>query len=183
MSSAPALVNCVESDPILPEEKFRVTFSQGAVENWFFGGTIQSIYSRLGSSPIVYVVSEPPLDADPVLVVDVRVRNTAVGSQLPGTVADLVNNLSDLTFYDMYDVTRLEQLSTSAPVIEQKSVVRVQALQDQAKSGVAGILGKATDAASSALGGVKGIALAATVIVVAVAALWAYAELKTARAA
>lgn len=175
---SPAFVNCVPSDPIVPAEKFRLTFTQGTIQNWFFGGTIQSIYQRLSTSAIVYVVSEPPLDSDPVLVVDVRVRNTMSGSQMPGTVTDLVNNLADLTTFDAYDVTRVEQLSTTAPVLEQKSVVRNQALTDAAKSGTAGIV----DAVQQTIGSVRSVAVAVTVVAVLLGAWWLYAQAKAARA-
>jgi len=147
----PTFVNCAPSDAIVPEEKFRVTFSQGSIEHWLAGGTLTSIYQSLSTSPWAYPVSEPPIDDSPVFVVDLRVRQGTVGASPPGSVADMANQLADLSFYNAYEVPRIERLSTTAPILEQKSVVETQAVKDQQASGVTGFFGAAGQNAVKAL--------------------------------
>lgn len=172
----PVLVNCTLGDPINPEEKFRVTFTQStlqAVENVVnpftgFGGTMRSVYTYLTTSPWCYVVSEPPLDDANVYVVDLRIQQGTVGASPPGTVADLVNSLENLMFANPYDVQRVELLPTDAPILEQRSVVQDQAKTDLAKAGLPGFVSSITEA----FGGLKGVVIAVAVIAGAITVIW-----------
>jgi hypothetical protein len=162
------LVNCALTDPIVPEEKFRVTFSQGAIEHWLAGGTLSSIYQSLSTSPWAYPVSEPPIDDAPVFVLDLRVRQSTSGGAPPGTVVDMVQQLGELSFYNAYDVTRVERLSTTSRVLEQRSVVKAEAVIDQQASGIAGLYTRTQASLQKAFGGVGGILIAGAVIAAAI---------------
>lgn len=183
--SEPVLVNCTLGDPINPEEKFRVTFTQSTLQsveaavNPFtgFGGTMHSVWNALSVSPWCYPVSEPPLDDASVYVVDLRIQQGTTGSSPPGTVADLINSLENLMFANPYDVQRVELLPTNAPILEQKSVVEDQAKKDLATSGVPGFVKNITDA----FGGLKGIVIAVAVIAGAVTILYVLKEAKAVR--
>src|SRR5689334_13436764 len=118
--SDPVLVNCTLGDPINPEEKFRVTFTQSTLQSveaavnpvTGFGGTMHSVWNSLSVSPWCFPVSEPPLDNASVYVVDLQISHSTAGASPPGTVADLINSLENLMFANPYSIQRVENLPT-----------------------------------------------------------------------
>jgi hypothetical protein len=187
-------VDCDQTTRINPGDKFRITFSQGSIEHWLAGGTMLSVYQSLSVSPWGYVVTEPPVDDAPVMVLDFRISSGTTGSAPPGTVADLLNAFQDQSFYNAYEVTRLEYLynayatarssnqgtktgsyvdaagvpvDTSAP-LEQRSTVIAQAIEDQKHSGVLGTVG---DVVTKSFGSLNGLVIAAVIASVAIAVI------------
>jgi hypothetical protein len=166
-------VACTDQTPLAGGQKYRISFEQGTIENWLAGGTLSSIYQALGDPanfPWGFPISEPPQDDAQVFVVDLQIRNGTVGAAPPGTVADLVNSLGDLTFYNAYTVARIEQLPTDAPILEQKSVVQSQALTDAKQSGVLGALDTVGTGIGGAISGLKA-SVGTVLVVIAVVAL------------
>lgn len=172
-------VGCQQTDRVTQGDKYRVTFSQTPLQNWLMGGTIASVYSSVSLSPWCYVVSEPPVDNEPVFVCDIRISHSTVGASPPGTVGDLLNSLLDLTFYNAYEVTRLEKLTTTAPVLEQRSQVINQALKDQADAANQGIIGQGKEALNGLekfLKGARGVIIAVAIAAAVVGAVYVVRE-------
>lgn len=185
--SAPTFVNCTQVDRIVPEQKFRVTIELADVASFLFGylgGNIPNIYASLSQSPWCYVVSEPPIDNQSVLVADIRISKSTVGSSPLGSVAELVNSLNDLVYFSSsYNVTRVERLTTTSPVLEQRSRVIQEAVVHQAASGVTGTVQGLQHAIGSALGGAKTVVIVLAVAAGAVALVYLAKELRAARTA
>lgn len=185
--SAPIFVNCAQTDRIVPEQKFRVTIELAEVASFlfgYFGGNIPNIYASLSQSPYCYVVSEPPIDNQSVLVADVRIRKSTVGSSPLGSVAELVNSLNSLVYFSSsYNVTRVERLTTTSPVLEQRSRVIEEAVSHQASTGLTGTIKDIEHSIGSALGGAKTILIALAVVAGAVALIYVAREVRAARAA
>lgn len=185
--SAPIFVNCTQTDRIIPEQKFRVTIELAEVAGLLFGylgGNIPNIYASLSQSPWCYVVSEPPIDNQKVLVTDIRISKSTVGSSPLGSVAELVNSLNDLVYFSSsYNVTRLERLTTTSPVLEQRSRVIQEAVTHQASTGLTGTVKNLEHAVGNALGGAKTIVIALAVVAGAIALVYLAKEVRAARAA
>jgi hypothetical protein len=136
-----AFVNCQLSDQLSGGDRYRITFEQGAIQNWLAGGTLLSVYQALGnptSMPWAFPVSEPPQEADQVMVIDLQIRNSTVGSSPPGTMTDLVQALDNQSTFNAYAVTRIERLTAGTLPAAQRSVVQSTALTDARHSGILG---------------------------------------------
>lgn len=173
-------INCTAVDRILPGDKYRITVEQSDVQRFIWGDEILSVYQKMSTIPWGYVVTEPPLNNAPVMVVDMRISRSTVGSAPPGAVSDLYNSLADLLLFSSakYMVTVVEKLSTSAP-IEDRGKALEAAVTAQGETGLTGL---AKDLKGFG-GGLKTVVIAGAVIVGAVALIYIAKEIRAARAA
>lgn len=175
----PAFVNCTQADRIAQGEKFRVTIEQTDVQRLVWGDEILSVYQKLDTLPWGYPVSEPPLDNAPIMVVDIKIAHSTVGSAPPGSVTEFYNSMADLLLWSSakYEVTRVERLSTTAP-IENRGKALAAAGTEQAKQGIGGLFDKIGAVGS----GIRTVVVAVAIIAGAVAVIYVAKEVRAARA-
>jgi hypothetical protein len=176
----PAFVNCTQVTRINPGDKFRVTIEQTDVQRLVWGDEILSVYQKLDTLPWGFPISEPPLDNAPLMVVDIQIARSTVGSAPPGSVTEFYNSMADLLLFSSarYEVTRVEMLSTTAPIENRGKALDV-AKQEQAASGLSG----AFDGLKALGSNVKTVVIALAVLAGAVAVIYVAREARALRAA